>query len=62
MRVLEQRLRDRRTETEESILKRLGKAQAELDKAVHFDYVLLNDNLEKACHEAEELVNKFIVG
>lgn len=58
--VLEQRLRDRRTETEESIQKRLGKAQGELDKAIHFDYILLNDNLEKACHEARDLVNKFI--
>ena len=60
--VLEQRLRDRRTENEESIQKRLGKAQEELDKAVHFDYVLLNDNLEKACHEAQELVTNFING
>ncbi|MEO9532468.1 MAG: guanylate kinase [Crocinitomicaceae bacterium] len=60
--VLEQRLRDRRTENEESIQKRLGKAQGELDKAVHFDYVLLNDNLEKACHEAQELVTNFIDG
>lgn len=58
--VLEQRLRDRRTETEESIKKRLSKAQAELERAVHFDYVLLNDNLEKACHEAKEMVSNFI--
>ena len=60
--VLEQRLRNRRTETESSIQKRLGKAQAELDKADHFDYVLLNDNLEKACHEAQDLVTQFING
>ncbi len=60
--VLEQRLRDRRTETENSIQKRLGKAQGELDKADQFDYVLLNDNLEKACHEAKELVIQFIAG
>ena len=58
--VLEQRLRDRKTETEESIQKRLSKAQGELDKAVHFDYVLLNDNLEKACLETADLVNNFI--
>lgn len=58
--VLEQRLRDRRTEDEESIKKRLGKAQGELDKAEHFDTILLNDNLEKACHEAQELVTNFI--
>ncbi|OIQ37478.1 MAG: guanylate kinase [Crocinitomix sp. MedPE-SWsnd] len=60
--VLEQRLRDRRTETENSIQKRLGKAQGELDKAEKFDYILLNDNLEKACHEAKDLVTQFING
>lgn len=58
--VLEQRLRDRRTETEESIQKRLAKANHELTRASHFDYVLLNDNLEKACKEAEKLVRDFI--
>jgi guanylate kinase len=58
--VLEQRLRDRRTETEESIQKRLSKANGELEKAVHFDYVLLNDNLEKACLEAKNIVQEFI--
>lgn len=58
--VLEQRLRDRRTETEESIQKRLAKANGELEKANQFDYVLMNDNLEKACLEAEDLVKKFI--
>ena len=58
--VLEQRLRDRRTETEESIQKRLGKANQELEKADQFDYVLLNDNLEKACMEAKKIVLDFI--
>ncbi len=58
--VLEQRLRNRRTENEESIQKRLSKAQAELDKSIHFDYVLLNDNLEKACAEAKKVVLDFI--
>ena len=58
--VLEQRLRDRRTETEESIQKRLSKANGELEKADQFDYVLMNDNLEKACLEAKDLVEKFI--
>ncbi|MCB9224568.1 MAG: guanylate kinase [Crocinitomicaceae bacterium] len=60
--VLEQRLRDRRTETEESIQKRLSKANAELEKADQFDYVLMNDNLEKACLDAKTIVEKFIAG
>ena len=58
--VLEQRLRNRRTESEESIQKRLGKAQGELDKADSFEYILLNDNLEKACAEAQAVVLDFI--
>ena len=58
--VLEQRLRDRRTETEEGIQKRLKKANGELGKAVQFDKVLLNDSLEKACIDARKLVEDFI--
>lgn len=58
--VLEQRLRDRKTETEESIQKRLEKANAELEKADLFDCILLNDNLEKACLDASKLVTDFI--
>jgi len=58
--VLEQRLRNRRTETEESIQKRLEKANGELSKSDQFDYVLLNDNLEIACAEAKGKVEEFI--
>lgn len=58
--VLEQRLRNRRTETEESIKKRLDKANRELLRADKFDYILMNDNLEKACFEAKEIVMQFI--
>jgi guanylate kinase len=58
--VLEQRLRNRRTETEENIKMRIEKANRELNRAEFFDYVLMNDNLEKACAEAKEKVNQFI--
>lgn len=58
--VLEQRLRNRRTETEEKIQMRLQKANRELTRAALFDYVLMNDNLEKACIEAREKVKEFI--
>ncbi|MDX1348626.1 MAG: guanylate kinase [Putridiphycobacter sp.] len=58
--VLEQRLKNRRTETPEQIEMRLDKANEELSHANAFDYVLLNDNLEKACAEVKELVSKFI--
>lgn len=58
--VLEQRLRNRRTESDEGIKMRLEKANREMERADQFDYVLLNDNLEKACLEIKEKVKSFI--
>ena len=58
--VLEQRLRNRRTETDESIKMRIEKANREMQRAEHFDWILLNDNLEKACLEIKEKVKSFI--
>lgn len=57
---LEQRLRYRSTESEEKILTRLGKARVELVKAVEFDYILNNFNLETACAEAKQVVREFL--
>lgn len=58
--VLEQRLKNRKTETTEQIKMRLDKADEEITYASQFDVVLLNDNLEKACHEIKSTVNNFI--
>ena len=57
---LESRLKSRETETPESIARRLGKAEQELLKANLFDKVILNDNLETALKEAEEIVGNFL--
>jgi len=61
MPVLEQRLRGRGTEKEESIQKRLAQAKNELDYSktdgVH-DLIIVNDDLEKAYTELEEFVFK----
>ncbi|XP_026636722.1 guanylate kinase isoform X2 [Microtus ochrogaster] len=49
--VLEQRLRLRNTETEESLAKRLAAAQADMESSKEpglFDLVIINDNLDKA--------------
>lgn len=48
MRVLEQRLRGRGTETEESLAKRLANARRELEQAELFDYWIVNDDLDRA--------------
>lgn len=58
--VLFQRLRDRRTEDEESLRRRLGRAKEELSYENKFDVALVNDDLDAALQQAELLVNEFI--
>ncbi len=58
--VLEERLRSRKTESEEKILMRLAKAEEELAKAQLFDVVIENNELEMAKKEAYQLVADFI--
>lgn len=56
---LENRLRNRSTESEESLAKRVGKAAKELEFANQFDAILVNDDLEVAKKDAEKLVSDF---
>lgn len=58
--VLEQRLRARKTETEESISGRLFKVKFELSFENKFDITLVNNDLETAFMEAETLVDDFL--
>lgn len=60
--VLEQRLRTRDTETEESIQRRMGKAAKELSVSDQFDVELKNDDLERVKAEAMELLDQFLKG
>jgi guanylate kinase len=57
---LEERLKQRNTETPESIARRMAKAAQELQTAKQFDVQILNDNLEKALKEAEQIVSNFL--
>lgn len=57
---LERRLRERSTESEESLKERVSKASEEVAFADRFDVVLVNDDLEQAKADAEELVANFI--
>jgi guanylate kinase len=59
---LKKRLRERGTENEDGINTRINKAEYELSFKGHFDKVILNDNLEKACSEAIDTVSKFLTG
>lgn len=58
--VLEQRLRSRGTESEESILKRLSRSAKELEEAHRFDVTIVNDDLDKAVVETKNVVEKFL--
>jgi guanylate kinase len=57
---LERRLRSRGTETEESLKARVSKAAYELTFKDRFDHVILNDELHRACREAEQLIRDFL--
>ena len=70
---LETRLRNRNTDSEEIIQRRLREAQDQLDHCDSFDYLVVNDKLESACdqftsilvaellrrHRRPSLVNQF---
>ncbi len=58
--ILEARLRSRATDSEESLKKRLDKAQWELTFEKDFDQVIINDNLENALDQAVRLVRDFL--
>jgi guanylate kinase len=58
---LKKRLSSRGTETPESLDTRLNKATYELSFKDHFDKVIVNDDLEKACKEAVDIISNFIV-
>jgi len=57
---LKKRLNSRGTETPESLDTRLNKATYELSFKDHFDKVIVNDDLEKACKEAVNIVSTFL--
>ncbi len=58
---LEKRLRNRSTESEMDLKRRIEKARHEMTFAPEFDKIVFNDNLEKAVNEAKELVEKLII-
>lgn len=57
---LKKRLESRGTETPESLANRVNKASYELSFKNHFHKNILNDNLEKACRETEEVIKEFL--
>lgn len=56
MKVLEERLRNRKTESPETLKKRLKWAQHEMDQAKHYDYTIVNDDLNEAFEALKSIV------
>lgn len=57
---LRKRLEGRATDSPEMIEQRVGKAEYELTFAPKFDRILVNDDLETALREADEIIKNFL--
>jgi guanylate kinase len=53
---LKTRLKKRKSESEESINKRLGRIEIEYKQAEKFDYIIINDNLQHTVDEIEKII------
>ena len=58
--ILFERLKNRKTETTESLKKRIARATEELKYEDRFDKIVVNDDLERAFLESEAVVRDFI--
>lgn len=55
---LEHRLRNRHTEDEAAIQKRLSQVRAEIERSKKYDYTIINDDLETAILSLEQIIQK----
>lgn len=62
MAILEQRLRGRGSETDDTLKARLDRAAMELSASDQFDVVVVNDHLETAVQETVAHVRSFLTG
>ena len=58
--ILRERLIARKSETPDSLEKRINKATIEMSYANQFDRKIINDNLEESCRHAQELLDEFL--
>lgn len=59
--ILEQRLRNRNTENEEQLSKRLARAKSEIEQANKFDYLIVNNLLDETLEKSENIIKKEII-
>lgn len=60
MDVLVERLKNRKTETEDSFLKRITKAKDEMAFESYFDKVIMNEDLETSYKESQKIYDEFV--
>ena len=58
MEELERRLAGRGSEDEAALRERMRRVKYELDQAPLYDYVVVNDDLQRAKHEIQEIIRK----
>lgn len=58
MEELERRLRNRNTESEDTLKERLSRAEMEISLSDNFDFVVCNDDLDKAIERVEEIITQ----
>lgn len=59
--ILVQRLKNRNTEDEESLRKRVARVTREMEYINNFDTILYNDQLEVTLHDAEAVIENFML-
>ena len=57
---LEKRLRNRGTESEDTLRERVARAEMEISLSNQFDYVICNDDLQVAINDVEEVIRQQI--
>lgn len=57
---LEKRLRDRKTDSEEQIILRVSNARKELSRKNDYDFLIMNDEVDKAYQKLKATVNRIL--
>lgn len=60
MKELEKRLRNRSTETEESLKKRIAKARYEMKSMNRFDVIIVNDDINETYNNSEKIISRWL--
>lgn len=59
--VLKDRLKNRKTEDEETFRKRIERIEMEMKQKEFFDFIVINDDLSKAVNEVEKIINNNLI-